>query len=69
MTKRSETANQIKILIGLAAGALAGLVGGAAAVGSPLKLPVMLTIFFGGFGSGASFAVFIVQRKMKRGSQ
>ncbi len=52
--------------VGVVLGVVAGLLSGYAMVGQPAKLPGVLTLFFSGVASGASFASLRFKRRMSR---
>lgn len=53
-------------LLGAVLAAIAGLCAGWAMVGEPAKLSGVITLFFAGFGTGASIAAVVARRRLER---
>jgi len=68
MMSKTEIRNRRLTAIGIVAGMIAGLFGGIAVIGEPLRTAGMLTIFFGGMTTGASLTGFIVQGRLQKKS-
>jgi hypothetical protein len=68
MKSKAEVRNRMLTAVGVAAGLIAGLFGGIAMIGEPLRTAGMLTIFFGGMTTGASLTGFIVQGRLSKTS-